>query len=249
MNLGLEGKVAAVSGASTGLGKATAYALAREGALVVLSSRDNARAKAAAHEISAKTGRRALYDAVDVRKPNAWIERIVRKTGRLDILVNNAGGPPEGAASEIDDLDWRKGFELNFLAFARLSRQAAVPMKKGGWGRIVFIASTSAKQPIAGLAVSNAMRAAILGLSKTLSQELGPRNILVNTVCPGYTNTDRLKELVPKGKMAALAQSQPVRRIAEPHEIADVVAFLCSERASYVTGTALCVDGGRTAGI
>lgn len=260
MNLGLKDRVALVAGASSGLGKAVALALAQEGAKVSLCSRSQRRARAAAREISARTGAEVMAYAADVRNEKAcrgWIADAAKKWGRIDILINNAGGPPEGDFEKVTETDWNRGFELNFLSAVRLSRIAIPHMKKRRWGRIVFIASISAKQPIEGLAISNALRTGILGLSKTLSQELGPQNILVNAVCPGYTKTDRLEDLarsraaktkVPLEKIyKQWAQSIPLKRLAAPEEIAQAVVYLASEKASYITGVALQVDGGKIA--
>jgi 3-oxoacyl-[acyl-carrier protein] reductase len=258
VNLGLKGRVALVAGASSGLGKAVALALAQEGAQVSLCSRSAGRARAAAKEISAKTGVEVAAHAADVRNEKAcreWIAQVAKKWGRVDILINNAGGPPEGSFEDVNESDWNRGFELNFMSAVRLSRLVIPYLKQKRWGRIIFIASTSAKQPIEGLAISNALRTGVLGLSKTLSQELGQHNITVNTVCPGYTKTERLEDMArhraaktktPIEKIyQQWAQSIPLKRLAEPEEIAQVVVYLASERASYVTGVALQVDGGR----
>ncbi|MDO8473385.1 MAG: SDR family oxidoreductase [Dehalococcoidia bacterium] len=258
MNLGLKGRVALVAGASSGLGKAVALALAQEGAQVSICSRSRGRARAAAKEISVKTGVEVAAHAADVRNEKAcrdWVAHAAKKWGRVDILINNAGGPPEGSFEDVNESDWNRGFELNFLSAVRLSRLVIPYMKKQRWGRIIFIASTSAKQPIEGLAISNALRTGVLGLSKTLSQELGPHNILVNAVCPGYTKTERLEDLARHRAAKTKApvekiyqqwtQSIPLKRLAEPEEIAQAVVYLASDRASYITGVALQVDGGR----
>jgi 3-oxoacyl-[acyl-carrier protein] reductase len=259
MNLGLDGRVALVAGASAGLGKASALALAREGARVGVASRSIVRAKAAAAEISGKTRSEAVPFAADVedaQQCKRWVDAALKHWGRLDVLVCNAGGPPEGAALEATDAEWREGFERNLLSFARLSRLAAPAMKKGKFGRIVMIGSTSAKQPIDNLAISNVLRTGMLSLVKTLSDELGPFGVTVNSVLPGYTTTERLDDLAKtvaakrgqsvKQVHEAWAASVPLRRLAEPMEIGAAVAFLASESASYITGVALSVDGGRT---
>lgn len=258
MNLGIEGRTALVAGGSAGLGRAAALSLAREGARVSLCSRDKKRAVEAARLVAGWTGREAAgfsCDIEDARAAKRWVDESVRLFGGADILVCNAGGPPPGSFAETDDAQWREGFERNLLAQARLCRLAVPRMKRARWGRVVFIASTSAKQPIEGLAISNALRAGVLGLSKTLANELGPFGITVNAVLPGYAATERLDELVgvvskkrglsPKAVREMWAESLPLRRLGRPEEIGDAVAFLCSERAAYVTGTAFAVDGGR----
>lgn len=258
MDLGLKGRVALVAGASAGLGRAVAEALGHEGARLSVASRDFRRIQRAAKELAGKTGAEVSAHAVDVSDPAAcrrWVGSAAKSWGRVDILVINAGGPPEGAAGEVDDDAWRQGFERNFLSGARLARLAIPFMRKRSWGRIVFIASSSAKQPIDGLAVSNALRAGVLGLSKTLSREAAKDGILVNVVCPGYATTERLVDLAAynakKSKVSVdqvyerWAQSIPLGRIGTPKEVADAVVFLASERASYITGAVLSVDGGR----
>lgn len=258
MNLGLGGRVALVSGASQGLGRAIALALAQEEARVALSSRSLARIREAAKDVAGRSGTQTLAHAVDLADAKAaerWVKQVAKHWGRLDVLVINSGGPVEGTAQDAPEKNWRTGFEESLLGGLRLAKLAIPYMKKRGWGRIIFIASTSAKQPIEGVAISNTLRTGILGLSKTLSQELGPFGITVNTVLPGYTATERLtglarytakkKGLSEAAVFEAWTETLPLRRIAEPREIADAVAFLASERAGFITGTALQVDGGR----
>lgn len=259
MNLGLGGRVAVVAGASAGLGKAAALALAQEGAKLSIASRSLSRAKAAAAEIHGKTRVEVAAfsaDVEDAQQTKRWIDGTLKRFGRIDVLVCNAGGPPEGPALEQTDAEWREGYERNLLSFARLTRLVAPAMKKAGWGRIVMIGSTSAKQPIENLAISNVMRTGMLALSKTLSDELGPDGITVNSVLPGYTTTERLEELarssasrrgISVNKVYEMwAESVPLKRLAEPRELGQAVAFLASTSASYITGQALAVDGGRT---
>lgn len=262
MDLGLKGRAAAVAASSRGLGRASARALAAEGAMVALCSRDQARVSEAATAIAAETGARTLAVVADVGTPEgcrAFVEAAAQAFGRLDILVTNTGGPRPGGFDAVSAEDWDHAYRVTLSNVVNLV-QAAVPhMRKGGWGRIVNVASLSAKQPIPGLVLSNAFRPAIAGLAKTLAEELGPHGILVNTVCPGYTRTGRLEELMahraaaagttPERVLADLAAAVPLRRVAEPEEFAAVVAFLCSERASYLTGATIPVDGGACRGL
>lgn len=257
MDLGLEGRVAAVAAASAGLGKAVAAALAAEGARVALCSRVLDRASAAADEIAAATGADTLAIQADVALPED-AARFVAETaawgGRLDVLVTNAGGPPPGTFDELSDEQWQRAFELNLLSAVRLVRAAAPHMRANGWGRVVMIVSTSVKAPIPGLLLSNSVRAGVVGLAKTLATELAPENILVNCILPGRLDTDRVRSLDADrarrtGRSVEETRAQqeagiPLARYGEPRELADLAAFLASERASYITGTAIQVDGG-----
>jgi 3-oxoacyl-[acyl-carrier protein] reductase len=262
MDLGLKGKAAAVAAASRGLGRASARALAAEGASVALCGRDEARLREAADEIARETGAATLPVVADVSVAadcHRFVEEAARRFGRLDILVTNTGGPKPGAFDAVDDVRWEEAFRTTLSNVFHLVRAAVPHMKRNRWGRIVNVASLSAKQPIDGLLLSNVFRPAIVGLAKTLSNELGPDGILVNTVCPGYTRTDRLQEVAearaaaagttPEKVLADLARSVPLGRIAEPEEFAAVVAFLCSEPASFLTGLTLAVDGGACKGL
>jgi 3-oxoacyl-[acyl-carrier protein] reductase len=262
MDLGLKGRVAAVAAASRGLGRACAEALAAEGAAVAVCGRDEARIREAAADIAARTGARTLAFVADVAVPGecqAFVEAAAGEFGRLDILVTNTGGPKPGGFDAVSDADWEQAYRLTLANVVQLVRAAAPHMKRNRWGRIVNITSLSAKQPVDGLVLSNAFRPAIAGLAKTLANELGRDGILVNNVCPGYTRTDRLEELAqvraraagstPERILAEMAQALPVGRVAEPAELAAVVAFLCSERASYVTGATIPVDGGAVRGL
>jgi 3-oxoacyl-[acyl-carrier protein] reductase len=262
VDLGLKGRAAAVAAASRGLGRATARALAAEGASVALCGRDEARVREAAESIAAETGARTLAVRADVSVPaecRAFVDRAADQFGRLDVLVTNTGGPRPGAFETVEDSDWEAAFRVTLANVVSLVRAAVPHMRKGRWGRIVNIASLSAKQPVDGLVLSNAFRPAIAGLAKTLAAELGKDGILVNTLCPGYTRTDRLEELAEVRARAAgttpgqiiesIAQGVPLGRVAEAAEFAAVAAFLCSERASYVTGTTIAVDGGACRGL
>jgi 3-oxoacyl-[acyl-carrier protein] reductase len=262
MDLGLKGKVAAVAAASRGLGRATARALSLEGAAVALCGRDEGRIREAAVEISRETGAPTLPVVADVAVAadcRRFVELTVQEFGRLDILVTNTGGPRPGAFDAVDDDQWEEAFSTTLANVYHLARAAVPHMRKNRWGRIVNVASLSAKQPVDGLLLSNTFRPAIVGLAKTLSNELGADGILVNTLCPGYTRTDRLQEVADARAKAAgitaekvladLAKSVPLGRIAEPEEFAAVAAFLCSERASFLTGLTLAVDGGACKGL
>jgi len=262
VELGLKGRAAAVAAASRGLGRATARALAAEGCGVAVCGRDAERIREAAAAIAGETGARTVPIAADVGVAadcRRFVEEAAVAFGRLDVLVTNTGGPRPGGFDAVTTEDWDAAFRVTLESVAHLVRAAVPHMKRRSWGRIVNITSISAKQPVDGLVLSNAFRPAIVGLAKTLASELGPHGILVNNVCPGYTRTERLAELAdvraraagttPEEFLAALARDIPLGRIAEPDELASVVAFLCSERASYVTGGTLAVDGGAVKGL
>lgn len=255
MDFGLKGKIALVTAASRGLGRAIAEKLAEEGARVAICSRDGERIQQAAAEIADATGTDVVSFEADVSKSED-IERAVRETvsrwGKIDILLCNAGGPPGGKLESFDDAAWQKAFETNLLSVVRLIRATLPHMPEGG--RILAIASSSVKQPIPGLILSNTMRAGVAGLMKTLAEELGPRGILVNTVCPGRFDTDRVRELdrakasargIPVEEVRRSLEAEiPLGRYGRPEEFARVVAFLASEANTYVTGSTLLIDGG-----
>ena len=257
MDLGLKGRSAAVAAASRGLGRATALALAREGCAVAVCGRDPKKIRASASLIERETGARVLAVTADVGS-RSDCERFIGETvgafGRLDILVTNTGGPPAGNFEATDASEWDKAYKGLLANVIHLVRASVPHMKAAKWGRILNIASLSVKQPIDNLILSNTFRPAIAGFSKSLSRELGPHGILVNTLCPGYTRTDRLEELAEDRVRRAgitkeeyykrLAENIPLGRVGEAEEFASVAAFLCSERASYVSGIALAVDGG-----
>ncbi len=262
MDLGLKGRAAAVAASSRGLGRAVARALAAEGCAVALCGRDEARIREAAESVARETGARTLPVVADVGVAadcRRFVLEAARAFGRLDILVTNTGGPKPGGFDGVAEADWDAAFRVTLLNVVSLVHAAVPLMKANRWGRIVNITSLSAKQPIDGLVLSNAVRPAVVGLAKTLSNELGRDGILVNNVCPGYTRTDRLDELAqvrakaagttPEQILAGLAQLAPLGRIAEPEEFATVVCFLCSERASYLTGATIPVDGGAARGL
>lgn len=262
MDLHLEGKVAVVAGASKGLGFAIAKTLSTEGAKVAICARTLETLEGAAASIIGTTGGEVYWRVTDVAKPDEgaqFIHEAAERLGSVDILVNNAGGPPSTTFLEATDEMWQAGFELNLRSAVSMTRAAVPFMQAKGWGRIINVTSVSVKQPIPGLILSNAIRAGVIGMAKTLSDELAPDGILVNNVCPGYTDTERLQELAQgiaanKGTTMEQVLEQwkemiPLGRIGEPEELANLVAFLASERASYITGTTIQVDGGRFRGL
>jgi 3-oxoacyl-[acyl-carrier protein] reductase len=259
MNLGLNGKVALVAGASKGLGKAVALGLAREGAHVAILARDAARIQTAAQEIRTATGAPVLAIPADVTQANdiqRAVDETVRQFGTIHILVTNAGGPPPAAFMALQDAQWQSAVELTLLSAVRMSRAVIPLMQKQKWGRILHIGSYSVKHPVENLMLSNSIRAAVVGLGKTQAIELGKDGILVNSVLPGWTVTERVEQLL--GDRAARNQTQlrdefakiekeiPVGRMGKPEEFANVVVFLASECAAYVNGVAIQVDGGAT---
>ncbi len=262
MDLGLKGKVACVAAASSGLGKASALELAREGARVAICARHRDRLEQAAREIETETGSEVLPVVADVTQPEdaaQFIQAAVDRWGRLDILVTNAGGPPAGKFEDFDEQAWLDAFNLNFLSTARLIYAALPHLRKAGGGRIITITSVSAKQVLPNLILSNAVRAGVHGMVKSLAQELGPDNITVNAVCPGPILTERLQSLFQKAAetqgitieeaQAGWVSQIPLGRLGQPAEFGAVVAFLASERASFVNGALLQVDGGMVRGV
>lgn len=258
MDLGLTGKTALVTASSKGMGKACALGLAAEGARVVMCARTAADLEVAAEEVRRKTGAEVLAVPADVTRADD-VSRLVARAqeafGGVDVLVANAGGPPRGSFEEMADAQWYGAFEVSLLSVVRLVREVLPSMRRRRWGRIITIQSSSVKQPIEGLDLSNAVRPGAAGLMKTLAAELGPDNILVNTVCPGRILTDRLLGGATQSGMsreqyvAHVGTDVPLRRVGTPEEFANVVVFLASERASYVTGVALLVDGGLVRGL
>lgn len=257
MDLGLTGKVALVTAASKGLGWASALALAQEGARIALAARNQETLERAAAEIRQQCGQEVLAIPTDLHQSAAitsLVEETVKTLGGIDILVNNAGGPPAGTFETLSDEQWEAAFNLTLLSAVRLIRAVLPSMKQRRGGRIVHIVSTSVKQPIAGLLLSNAIRPGVIGLAKTLSLELAPYQITVNNVCPGRILTDRLRHLNVEPRIAQgqteeealqdLARDIPLGRIGQPGELGALVAFLASQQAAYITGTTLQVDGG-----
>ena len=257
MDLGLKDRVALVAAASRGIGYAAALELAREGARVFLCSRQERHASEAAEKIHQETGADVAGIAADVTS-DADVEAFVRlaqeRAGRVDVCVTNAGGPPSTVFADTDLEMFRSAFELNALSAIRLARLVVPGMRERKWGRIINVTSISVKQPVDGLLLSNTVRAGLTGWAKTVSNEVAADGVTVNNVAPGYTLTERQDELAEarskatgKSKqetIASWAEQTPIRRMAKAEEIAAAIAFLASERASYITGVTLQVDGG-----
>ena len=246
MNLGLDGRTAIVCGASSGMGLAIAEALAREGANVTMFARRRDLLEREAERIGALAVRGDVTSATDLQR---LVERTLEAFGGIDVLVWNAGGPPPGRATEMDDHHVEQAFELVLLPAVRLVRLCQPHLERSGRGRIIAITSIAAREPSAHLALSNAFRPAVTGWAKTLARELGGRGVTVNCVAPGRIDTPRLEQLYPGGASADELAEIPVGRWGTPAEFADVVCFLASDRASYVTGATIAVDGGLARGL
>lgn len=257
MDLGLTGKAALVCAASKGLGRAAALALGREGASVAICARTAAMLEQAAAEIARATAARVVPIVADVARADdvaRLVKTAVDELGGLDILVTNTGGPPSAPFEAIDDGQWQASIDSLLMSVVRLSRAVIPYMRRRGGGRIIHITSISVKQPVEGLTLSNALRGAVTGLAKTQALELAADGILVNCVAPGYTATDRVVELAeaaaaregisPDAVQKRTVSRIPLARMATTEEFAAVVTFLASDRASYVTGTSVQVDGG-----
>lgn len=257
MELGIRGKVALVAAASKGLGRAVARGLAMEGAKVAICSRDAHAVEEAAAAIAQETGAEIWPRRADVSDPEqarGFVQEAAARFGALHILVNNAGGPPSATFLELSDEQWGEAFRINLMSAVTLTREAVPHMRRGRWGRVINMTSVAVKQPLDGLVLSNAVRAGVIGLAKTLANELAADNITVNNVCPGYILTDRVQELaktiaanrgVSEGEVIrGWEGSIPLRRLGRPEEFADLVVFLASERASYITGASIQIDGG-----
>jgi 3-oxoacyl-[acyl-carrier protein] reductase len=262
MDLGLQDKVALVTAASRGLGKAVAMRLAQEGSLVAICARGREQMDATAAEIKADTGRPVLPIQADVSDPNAadaLIEATIERFGRLDILVTNAGGPPPGQFLDLTPENWETAARLTLMSAVRLLYAAVPRMKEQGAGSILAITSVTVKQPLPNLVLSNSLRLGIIGLVKTLADELAPSGIRVNAICPGWTRTDRVDRLLqdralrqgttPEEEAAKIAIDIPLGRMGAPEEFAQAAAFLVSPAASYITGISLLVDGGMYRGM
>lgn len=263
MNLNLTNKVALIAASSDGLGFATALQLAKEGARIVLNGRDADKLTIAANRLKTEVPNAEvlaitadLTSATEIKK---LVEKTIEKFAAIDILITNAGGPPVGVFDGMLDEAWQKGFDLTLRSAIRLIQDSLPYLKKSPTASILTITSSSLKQPIAGLIMSNVFRPAVAGLTKTLSQELGQFGIRVNSILPGWTATKRSKELIKKRAAAKhileeveeknLTAEIPLGRIGQPEEFANVATFLVSSAASYVSGEMILVDGGRYSGL
>lgn len=257
MDLGLKGKVALVAASSRGLGRAVAEELAAEGASLVLCARNSETLNQTRDQIALSTGAPVIAIPADVTRAddvNRLIAAGVAQFGRIDILVTNAGGPPAGKIETLTREQWEAAAQLTLFSAIELTRQVLPGMKERGWGRILNITSISVKQPVENLVLSNSLRAGLTGFARTLANEVAEHGITVNNILPGYTRTERVQELAemmaskegiaPEEFVARWEQEIPMRRLGEPREFAALAAFLVSERASYITGTSVQVDGG-----
>ena len=257
MDLGLRGKVALVSASSKGLGRAIAEELAAEGASLAICARGADALRATAGDIRKKTGAKVIDVAADVSDPEG-VERVTtaafREFGRIDILVTNSGGPPSGAFESFSPEAWNDAARLLLMSTVNLTRVVLPGMKERRWGRVLNVTSIAAKQPIEGLMLSNSLRAGVIGFARTLANEVARFGITVNNLLPGYTRTDRVEQLAraageksgadSKEAFAKWEKEIPMGRLGEPREFAALAAFLASERASYITGSSISVDGG-----
>jgi 3-oxoacyl-[acyl-carrier protein] reductase len=262
MDLGLEGRAALVCGSSQGLGRAIADALAAEGADVVVNGRSAEKLEAVREEVTRATGAKVAAVAADLTDA-AEVARLVAEArtavGKIDILVTNTGGPPSGPFEDHTHETWRAAIANNLESVVHLVRAVLPEMKERRWGRIVNVTSISVKQPVGGLILSNSLRAAVTGFAKTIANEAAPFGVTVNCVLPGYTRTERLVDLARANAgrsgasvdaiYAGWAEEIPMGRLGEPEELAALAAFLCSEKASYVTGQSVAADGGWIKGL
>jgi 3-oxoacyl-[acyl-carrier protein] reductase len=262
MDLGLKNKVALVAAASQGLGRAAAEALASEGARVAVFSRSKEKIEKAAREIAEKTGADVAGFEADVSSAGD-IQRVVRQTverfGALHILVSNAGGPPVETFDRLTEEQWAEGVQLTMMSTIRLIREALPLMQKQRWGRVITVNSIAGKQPIDNLVISSSIRPGLIGLQRVLATKYAKEGILFNTICPGLIFTDRQRQIAEKQIaetgatldeiMGKTASTIPIGRLGTVEEFANVVAFLASERSSYITGATISVDGGSTKGL
>lgn len=257
MDLGLRGKVAFVAAASRGLGRAIAEELAAEGASVAVNARDGAALGVVRDEIAAASGVDVIAlpgDLANADDVGRMADKALSHFGRVDVLVTNAGGPPGGAFETLGPEMWKSAVDLTLMSVVNLSRALLPGMKQRGWGRIINVTSIAVKQPVQGLMLSNSLRSAVTGFARTLANETAQFGVTVNNILPGYTRTERVIELsaatakregsTPEAAVAKWESEIPMARLGEPRELAALAAFLASERAAYITGTSIAVDGG-----
>ncbi len=257
MDLGLKDRVAVVAASSQGIGRATAEAFAAEGCRVAMCARNGTALQPAAEQIKKKHGGEVFAQTCDVTNASAvstFIAAVVKQFGGVDICVTNAGGPPAKGFLAASLEDWQRAIDMNFLSTVYFAREVIPHMQRKRWGRVITLTSITTKQPVADLVLSNAVRAAVVGLVKSLANEFGKDGILVTNVGPGFTATDRLKELAKVRSSAAGKSEQeifdawaadtPLKRLGDPREVAETIVWLASERASYITGQTVLVDGG-----
>ena len=259
MNLNLNNKNAIVCASSQGLGKAAALDLAEEGVNLAICSRDQDKINKVKEEIHQKINSEIQVIAlqVDLDSPDeiqAFYKQVENDLGSVDILVNNNGGPPPSTFEQLSDDDWQKAFNSTMMSCLRLSKLVIPNMKKNAWGRIINISSVSVKTPVNGLFLSNSLRMGVLGWAKALSDELAPHGVTVNTVCPGYTRTERVEAILETQSNSSglkkeeieksIAENIPMKRVGEAEDLAGLITFLASEKADYMTGLAIQVDGG-----
>lgn len=257
MDLGVRDRVALVVGGSSGLGRAVARELLREKARVVIAARHDGRLRDAAETLRRETGGQIATISADVTRPedvDRMVEETVERWGRLDIVLANAGGPRGGTFESVSPEQFEHGLQLNLMSTVRLAQSAVPHMKRRRWGRFIALTSVSVRRPLPGLIVSNTARIGVVGFVKTMASELAPYGILCNVVAPGFMKTRRIEELAAEradehgttpGEVIRELESQiPLGRMGQPEELAALVAFLASERASYITGTTITVDGG-----
>lgn len=252
MDLGIKGKVALVLASSKGLGRSIALELASEGAIVIICGRDKKALSATSKDIQ-NLGAKVVAVQTDLNiaeDRDRLCKTVLDQFGCVDILVTNTGGPPPGVFEDFVSEDWKDYFNALFVSVTDIVSKVIPGMKKNRWGRILMVSSVSIKQPVPNLITSNAVRSSLLGLSKSLANEMGPHNITVNNLMPGYTLTERLTNLIQQNPaVQEVTQQIPLGRFGNPEEFAAAAAFLVSERASYINGVSLAVDGGWTRGI
>ena len=262
MDLGLKDRNVIVAASSDGIARAAAEKFAAEGARLAMCSRDARKLNAAATAIRERYGVEVLAETLDVTDPagiEAFVNRVAQKFGGVDVCVTNAGGPPAKMFFDTTTEEWQRAVDLNFMSIVHFARAVLPWMQKKQWGRFVTITSVTVRQPVADLIYSNAVRAGVLGLVKSLANEFGKDGITVNNVGPGYTATERLKQLIAKRSTdlgitpaefeARLGVEAPLKRVGQPGEVADAIVWLASDRASFITGQTLLVDGGLFKGL